>query len=141
MEAFTPKEITFAEGVERLQAALTRAGVNLDSGILTSRDPRLHALRDELRLPGLPDGFTMWQIPVPLNRSLLFLQVALPHAQMPEHRHPHAPVFRLVVSGSIIHAGIELTVGDWMYVPKGIAYSFTAGALGAAVMYPHPEPW
>jgi hypothetical protein len=141
MKAFTPEELTFEQGIQRIRTALKKAGLDLENSIVTSRDPSAQSLRKQLKMKNLPKGSEMWQLPVVLNHSLLFLSVMAPNAKMTRHRHEQGPVFRLVISGSIIYDGKELTVGDWMYVPKGKSYSFEAGPLGAAVFYPHPEPW
>ena len=58
---------------------------------------------------------------------------------MVEHRHEQGAVFRLVISGSITYAGTELTVGEWMYVPKGQPYAFDVGPMGAVLLYPHSD--
>jgi hypothetical protein len=42
---------------------------------------------------------------------------------------------RFIISGSIKYNGIELTAGDWMFVPKGEEYEFTVGPLGASMAY------
>lgn len=141
MNRFVPQELTFEQGSERIREALRKAEVDIDNTILTSRDAWAERLRDELRMTNQPGGVSMWQLPVLLNQSLLFLQVLEAGAVVPEHEHVRAPVFRLVISGSIHYNGIELKPGDWMYVPRGQSYSFSAGSAGATVMYPHPEPW
>ena len=141
MNRFVPQELTFEQGSERIREALRKAEVDIENTIVTSRDPWAERLREELRMTNQPSGVAMWQLPVVLNQSLLFLQVLEPGAQVPEHEHVRAAVFRLVISGSIHYDGKELTAGDWMYVPRGQSYSFSAGSAGATVMYPHPEPW
>jgi hypothetical protein len=97
-------------------------------------------MRNELAVGNLPEGFDMWQLPVALNRSLAFISVARPNVRMPEHKH-RGPVFRFIVGGSIRYREVELTVGDWMYIPEGNFYSFEVGPLGGIFFYPHPEPW
>lgn len=137
--AVRPLEMGFHEGLARLRAALQKAGLDLEQGVITSRDPRVQALRDELRVPAAAEGFEMWQLPITLRNALLFVSVAGPGATMPEHGHAERTVFRLVISGSIVHEDAELTVGDWMYVPKGHPYAFRAGPRGATLLYPHGE--
>jgi hypothetical protein len=141
MNRFIPQELSFEEGSKRIRAALHNANVDIENTIITSRDPSSLKLKEDLKMGNLPEGVQMWQLPLVLNRSLIFISVVAPNAVVPEHRHAQAPVFRLVVSGSIIYNGVELTVGDWMYVPAGKPYSFAGGASGGTVMYPHPEPW
>jgi hypothetical protein len=141
MEKFVPQELNFEQGSERIRTALRKANVDIENTIITSRDPWAAGIREEFRMSNQPSGVEMWLLPVVLNRSLLFLQVLAPDAEVPEHEHVRAAVFRLVISGSVVYNGMELMAGDWMYVPRGISYSFSAGRLGATVMYPHPEPW
>ena len=141
MDRFVPQELSFEQGSEHIRAALRKANVDIENAIITSRDPWAAQMREELRMSGQPSGVEMWLLPVVLNRSLLFVQVLAPNAEVPEHEHVRGAVFRLVISGSIRYKGIELTAGDWMYVPRGQSYSFSAGSAGATVMYPHPEPW
>jgi len=141
MNRFVPQELTFDEGSERIREALRRANVDIENTIVTSRDSWAEHMREELQMINQPGGVSMWQLPVVLNQSLLFLQKLDPGAVVPEHEHVRAPVFRLVISGSIHYNGQELKAGDWMYVPRGQSYSFSAGSAGATVMYPHPEPW
>ena len=141
MNRFVPQELTFEQGSERIREALRKAEVDFENTIVTSRDPWAERLRKELRMTNQPSGVTMWQLPVVLNQSLLFLQTLEPGTVVPEHEHVRAAVFRLVIRGSINYNGTELNPGDWMYVPRGQSYSFSAGNAGATVMYPHPEPW
>ena len=137
--AVRPVEMSFQEGLDRVRAVLQKAGLDLEQGIITSRDPRVQALREELRIPAAAEGFEMWQLPITLRHALLFLSVARPGAAMPEHGHAGRTVFRLVISGSIVYEDTELTAGDWMYVPKGHRYAFRAGPSGATLLYPHGE--
>jgi hypothetical protein len=141
MNRFVPQELSFEQGSERMRKALQKANVDIENTIVTSRDEWAAQMREELRMANQPSGVAMWQLPVVLNRSLLFLQVLEPAAVVPEHEHVRGAVFRLVISGSIVYNGLELKAGDWMYVPQGQSYSFAAGSGGATVMYPHPEPW
>jgi hypothetical protein len=139
MSTFEPLEMSFQDGSERISAALSAAGIALDSGILTSRDPRVAPLREALKVARGPETSDIWQLPVTLRNALVFVSVLQPNVAIPEHRHPEHAVFRLVITGSIVHEGTELGVGDWMYVPKGHPYAFQAGPNGAVLFYPHGE--
>jgi quercetin dioxygenase-like cupin family protein len=141
MNRFVPQELSFEQGSERIHGALRKAKLDMENTIVTSRDPWAAQMREELRMTNQPSGVEMWQLPVVLNQSLLFMQVLAPGAEVPQHAHVRSAVFRLVISGSIVYDGKELKAGDWMYVPQGQSYSFAAGSAGATVMYPHPEPW
>ena len=57
--------------------------------------------------------------------AFFFLTVSEPGAIVPSHEHKR-DLFRIVVSGSIITNGIELKSGDWMFVPKGVSYGYSA---------------
>ena len=133
---FQPEDITFQEGLQRIGAARQKTRVSQEDRILTSRDPGISDMREDLRVSGLPEGFEMWQLPVTVGRTLQFIGVAAPRARMPAHRH-NQPVLRVILSGSITYEGKELTAGDWMYIPAGKEYSFQAGHLGATFLYPH----
>src|SRR5215831_17763785 len=111
MNRFVPQELTFEQGCERIREALRKAEVDIENTIVTSRDPWAERLREAGRMTNQPSGVAMWQLPVVLNQSLLFLQELEPGAVVPEHKHVQAAVFRLVISGSIHYNGIELKVG------------------------------
>jgi quercetin dioxygenase-like cupin family protein len=139
MSTFEPHEMDLETGQQRLQAALSEAGLDLNRGIITSRDPQVQKIREKLRIERGPGGGDLWQLPVILRNALIFLSVHQPNATVPEHQHAAGTVFRMVISGSIISGGTELTAGEWMYVPKGQPYSFQAGSQGATLLYPHSE--
>ncbi|MEV0688165.1 hypothetical protein AB0I35_30280 [Nocardia sp. NPDC050378] len=40
---------------------------------------------------------------------------------------------KVVISGSIVFRGRTLTAGDWLWIPGGASYSYTAESLGAMV--------
>jgi hypothetical protein len=107
MNRFVPQELTFEQGSDRIREALRKAEVDIDNTIVTSRDPWAERLREELRITNQPRGVAMWQLPVVLNQSLLFLQELEPGAVVPEHEHVRAAVFRLVISGSIHYNGTQ----------------------------------
>jgi hypothetical protein len=53
---------------------------------------------------------------------------------VPRHSHTHGAGFRVVIEGSLVVNGTELTPKDWMYVPKGHPYGFEVGARGVSLM-------
>jgi len=137
MEArFNPNQVTFEQGVERIRAAVEKVGLDA-SGILTSRDKPVREAARLLAVKNVPDGgFHKWQLPVYLEEpSQLFITVAEPGAEAPEHSHDEGDGIRFIVSGSIHFDGKELTAGDWMYVPAKRRYSFKVGNLGAVMCY------
>ena len=123
-------------GAERVRAALKKHGIVMERRVITSRDPGMDEVRYELRRPDMPPGFQQWQLPIIFNGpAFCFLTVSEPGAVVPSHAH-RRNLFRVVLSGSIFTNGRELKVGDWMYVPKGTPYSYSAGLNpGATTMH------
>jgi mannose-6-phosphate isomerase-like protein (cupin superfamily) len=116
-----------AIGAKRVRDALKKHGVNVTGRVSTSRDKGMHEVRHELLRTDMPPGFKQWQLPVLTDGgAFVFLTVAEPGAVVPKHSHKRN-LFRIVLSGSIIHDGVELKTGDWMWVPKGKPYSYSAG--------------
>lgn len=125
-------------GADAVDAALKKYGLSVDQ-ILTSRDPQMDMVRNELRRENMPAGFLSWQIPAYLRSKLthFFIQTALPGAILPAHAH-EAPQFRIVLSGGVLYNGIELVGGDWIYTPKGASYSLSITmnpAVPAIILY------
>jgi quercetin dioxygenase-like cupin family protein len=123
-------------GAQRIKAALDKRGVKTEGRVITSRDPGMSDILYDLRRRDMPPGIQSWQLPVQLGgdgeSAFFFLTVAAPGAIVPSHSHKR-DLFRVVVSGSIITNGIELRSGDWMFVPKGVSYSYSAGLNPGAV--------
>ena len=134
---FDPNQVTFEEGVTRIEAAARKAGLRGRKRILTSKDEAARKAQDLLEVGNVPDaGFRKWQLPVYLDRpSQLFITVAEPNLEVPEHSHDEGDGIRFVAGGSILHNGLELTAGDWMFIPGKAKYSFTVGPLGATMCY------
>ena len=125
-------------GVLAVKSALKEAGLDGDDQIVTSKHPKVLHLRDKLRRVGvLPPGFESWQLPVTLKTGnlMVFVTVGIPGAKLPDHNHNRDAVFRIVMQGSLSYEGQELTVGDWMYVPKGMYYTYTVGPLGLVTLH------
>jgi quercetin dioxygenase-like cupin family protein len=127
------------KGVLRVKQSLAELGITLGDKIVTSRDSFMPKLKEKLRRETMPKGFEQWQLPIILGINsrpvMMFITVGQPNTEVPEHKHADDSVFRIVISGSIIHGGVELTPGDWVFVPKGQTYSFKTGNLGGAVMH------
>ena len=104
--------------------------------MITSRDEAARYAQKLLTVSEVPGGFRKWQLPVYLDRpSQLFITVAEPRADVPEHSHDEGDGIRFIAQGSIIYNGTELTAGDWMFIPAGSRYSFKVGELGALMCY------
>lgn len=113
--------------IGRIKAALEKHGVAIEGVVVTSRHPRMNLVRHELMRANMPPGIMSWQLPVfGTGPVFTFITVASPGAVVPEHTHQR-PLLRMVISGTLIFEGIELGPGDWMYVPKGVPYSYSAG--------------
>jgi uncharacterized protein YegJ (DUF2314 family) len=132
---FKPNRLTFDQGVERVQEALKKHRMSMSERIITSRDPGVDELCRTLKVDNVPSGFNKWQLPIILDRSQLYISVAQPNATVPLHSHDEGDGVRLMLSGSIIYEGKELSAGDWMFIPKGKPYAFTVGRFGAVMGY------
>jgi hypothetical protein len=133
---FDPNAVTFDQGLERIRTAAKRLGFDQSAGVVTSRDPEMREAKDLLTVSNVPGGFHKWQLPVYLDRaSQLFVTVADPNVEVPEHSHNEGDGIRFIVSGSIVHEGTELTSGDWMFIPQGAKYSFAVADRGAVMCY------
>ena len=124
-------------GVLYVQEALKRLGP-VEKRIVTSREPGMREIEDSLRRPGMPEGIEKWQLPIIISEgrpSFLFVTVAAPDTHVGKHMHPDDVIVRIIMSGSITVDGVELSEGDWMYVPNTVPYSYTAGRLGAVMFH------
>lgn len=132
---FQPAHIPFKDGLARIDEAFAKAGVKRQRRILTSRDAEAVKLCNLLAVDeGLPKGFRKWQLPFHVEAGQFFITTAAADASVGEHAHDDDGV-RFILSGSIFYDGIELTAGDWMYLPKGEKYGFKVGPLGASMCY------
>ena len=144
--AWVPDESLFervngvARGIRNIEEALEAVGLSANE-IITSKHPAVRLLRERLRSTLMPNGFEQHQLPILLfgEDVLCFITTGLPNAEFPEHRHLQNDGIRVVVSGSIVFQGTELTPGDWMFVPRGTSYSFTAGKGGCTLFHNYPQ--
>jgi len=133
--SFDPNQVTFDEGLKRIQAAVRKVGLH-ENRVVTSQDRQVVEAQKLLMVTNVPGGFTKWQLPVYLDKpSQMFVTLAAPNAEVPEHSHNEGAGIRFIAGGSIIYNGKELTSGDWMYIPAGVKYSFKVGPLGATMCY------
>jgi hypothetical protein len=136
MSEINPNNLTFKQGLERIDEAAQRAGLKIGNEIITSRDERAMKAQEFLETKNVPQGFKKWQLPVAMRcESQLFITVAPPGAKVPQHSHDEGPGVRFIASGSIRYKGHELTTGDWMYIPAGVPYEFEVGPYGATMCY------
>jgi hypothetical protein len=127
------------KGVLRVKSALEELNLSIGTEIITSKDPTIAPLWSKLRRDTMPAGFDQWQLPIVLgggNRPVMsFITFGAPEAVVPVHHHKDDCLFRVIISGSIIWNGIELFQGDWMYIPTGKPYSFSAGRIGCVILH------
>lgn len=133
---FDPNQTTFEEGLRRIGRGMKKSGLKLEGRIITSRDKDVKKALKLLEVDNIPDGFQKWQLPVYLDApSQLFISTAAANTKVPSHSHRDGDGIRFMISGSIIYKDVELTAGDWMFIPKGKSYSFKVGELGATMCY------
>lgn len=146
-DSLLEKEGDELRGARRVKDAMRKHGVSTEGRIVTSRDEGMDRVREELKRTHMPPGFEQWQVPIvfgPKDSVLAFVTEVAPGAKLPEHAHEGATIFRLILKGSLRFGDIELTAGDWMLVPPGAKYSFTAGSEGCTPWHwyiPWPFPW
>jgi hypothetical protein len=133
---FDPNSMTFEEGLERIRRAVDKAKISTKE-IITSRHPAVAKAQRLLETTNVPgSGFRKWQLPVYLDRpSQLFVTVADPDVEVPEHSHDEGDGIRFIAGGSILYGDYELTPGDWMFIPARAKYSFRVGPAGAIMCY------
>ncbi|TWU43676.1 hypothetical protein Poly51_61980 [Rubripirellula tenax] len=129
------------KGVIRVREALEEAGFEFKGkDVVTSRDEGMQKLRDLLKREHMPDGFQQWQLPIILGSKdrpvMPFITVGEPKAVVPKHVHRNDCLLRIVLSGSLVHdSRVEMTTGDWIYMPAGVPYTFTVGDYGCVMMH------
>lgn len=124
-------------GVLYVQEALKSLGP-IEKRVVTSRDPGMREVQESLRRLDMPEGIQKWQLPIVISEgrpSFLFITFSDPNVHVPNHMHPDDAITRVIMSGSVTVDGVELTQGDWVYVPNTIPYSYTAGPLGATMLH------
>lgn len=126
-------------GVLYVKRALEKAGVS-DFGkrVVTSRDPGMREVEALLLRPNMPEGVQKGQLPIIISAgrpSFLFITSVPPHKHVEKHMHPDDAITRIIIGGSIVVDGVELTQGDWAYVPNTVPYSYTAGPYGATILH------
>jgi len=132
---FNPNQVTFAQGAVRVEGVVRKRGIDLSKKIMTSRDPDAKRLTAALPVTNVPHGFTKHQLPFVLQDSQLFITHAPAGAKVGEHSHDEGDGIRFIAQGSVTYNGVELTEGDWMYIPKGVPYNITIGDRGATMCY------
>jgi quercetin dioxygenase-like cupin family protein len=142
-DSLLEKEGGELRGARRAKDALKKHGVETEGRIITSRDKGMDRVHAELKRGDMPDGVEQRQVPVALGRGadvLAFVTEVAPNAEIPEHDHRGAEIFRLILKGSLRTGNTELHAGDWMLVPAGKAYGLKAGDVGCTIWHWY-FPW
>ncbi|GAA2445817.1 hypothetical protein GCM10010191_73450 [Actinomadura vinacea] len=124
-------------------------------GFVTSRDPGVDAAVRDLaglgratglgdfaeRADGVAHRFLPFAPPMPQaprgsGRFFVWQSLLEPGTRVPRHSHELERLadYKVVISGSLLCAGRELTAGDWLWAPAGESYEFTAGETGALLV-------
>lgn len=141
-----PEAITLQINVsserDRISGAQTRHRFNQDR-ILTSRDEAAIAMMNELVADDLTPGFQGELIPILFERETVEYDVlARVGVRTPLHNHPTAG-FHQILSGRVRVMGqgmprpVDLTVGDWVYVPADTDYTLEILENVARLRYKH----
>ena len=133
---FNPNKSTLASCMLELREVQKKFDID-PKRILTSRDPIMRKLAyGELNVTNVPEGFTKTRLPVFFETgSTLYISSGAPGVKVPRHSHDEGDGIRFMISGSIHYGDMELTAGDWMFVPAGQSYAFTVGPMGATMAY------
>jgi len=145
--AWAPDDTLFAlvngemRGIRRVRELLAKENLDADT-IITSRDPRVMAMLESLETETMPVGFVQCQLPIllPGTNAMYFISRGESNAKFPKHRHDRDNGLRVIVDGSLIYDGVELSAGDWFYVPRGCSYEFTVGTRGCLVFHVYAPP-
>lgn len=118
-------------------------------GFVTSRDPgisdgsHVSSFFSEIaeQADGVVHSFFPFAPAMPVTdvkdgRFFAWLARLAPGTDIPAHTHDLEKLadYKVVISGSIIAHGGELTAGDWLWAPAGGSYAFTAGEQGALLL-------
>ncbi len=134
--SFKPNSMTFAKGIQRLEHACKDSGLDINKSIITSRDSVAQKAVKALEVTNIPSGFVKFQLPIHFEGpTQTYMSFGAPRTKVPVHSHDEGSGVRVIMFGSIIYKGHELTAGDWMYIPKGKSYEFEVGAMGVGVFY------
>ena len=125
------------KGALRINAALRRNKVRLGKGVITSRDPGIAKVTRDLKRTGMPPGVQSWLLPIHFAGIHWVLTCYDAGTVVPMHAHAHDSL-RVVFSGELKFGRKTLKQGDWMFVPKGQAYSVRALSSQVCILYPHP---
>ena len=134
--AFNPNAMTFSQGIQRIKDACKASNLDISQSIVTSRDGAVKKALSDLEVTNVPSGFVKFQLPVSFDKATqTYLSFGSPRTKVPPHSHDEGAGLRVILSGSIIFQGADLTAGDWMYIPAGKSYEFEVGPMGVGMFY------
>ncbi len=113
----------------RLELALAAIGKEPLAEIVTSRDPRLAGQASALS--ALADEVRGWTPPFSGDEEMqTCVTITGPGGDIGPTLHLDGDAVRFILSGSTWFGGVELTPGDWMFIPAGCAYRLRVGHRG-----------
>jgi quercetin dioxygenase-like cupin family protein len=133
--SFNPNQMTLKEGLELVKEI--QADLRLDtSKIFTSKQAGNLYKNKKALVTNVPGGFSKIMLPISTSKEATFyISAGAPNTEAPKHSHDEGEGIRIIMSGSIIFDGQELSEGDWMYVPPKAQYSFKVGPRGCLLCY------
>ncbi|MGE5049056.1 MAG: hypothetical protein ACM3PC_10830 [Deltaproteobacteria bacterium] len=130
-----PNRVSFDKGRPYVEQQLRKARLDPDAAIMTSRDPKAIKAKGLLKTLNSPPGFEKWQLPFSFfHPTNFYVTVGKPGSRVPSHSHDEGAGMRFILDGSITFNGKRLGPGDWVYIPKGMAYRFTVGRRGVTLL-------
>jgi gentisate 1,2-dioxygenase len=122
-------QLSFDVGLKRIERAVTATGFSASGRVITSRDRDVAAVLSELVID-VPEGFTKAQLPFSFSATQFYVTTCDPGAATEKHVHD-GDFIRFVAKGTVVvNDELTLTAGDWMFVPKGVAYSLAVPHKG-----------
>lgn len=135
MAKFDPNQVSFAQGAVRVEGVVARHRLAVKTQILTSKDEAVVEALGDLHVRNVPKGFTKTQLPFVFQQAQFFISHAEAGAKVAEHAHDGGDAIRFILHGGIVHKGVDLVAGDWMFIPKGVPYTIDIGRAGAVMGY------
>ena len=121
---------------EQVASATGRHKFDSMTTILTSRDRLAFAMRDDLAVDDLADGFDRVLLPLAPTSGSASIFVGAANSTTGRHSH-ESNTLHVIATGSVKVNGQELSSGDWAYIPAGMDYELEVGMYCSVVMYWH----
>ena len=128
-------QLSFDVGIKRIGRAVAATGFRGTGRVITSRDRDVATVLSELVID-VPEGFKKAQLPFSFSATQFYVTICDPGAAIERHVHD-GDFIRFVVKGTVVvNDELTLTAGEWMFVPKGVAYSLVVPHKGAKAKAP-----